>query len=59
MKALNDWYEGMGKGQKVFVYLVSAALVLVFGIGLIPLALLIYLELGIRDRAASTTSPRS
>ena len=59
MKALNEWYEGMGKGQKVFVYLVSAALVFVFGLGLAPLALLIYLELGLRDRAASPTSPRS
>lgn len=59
MKALNEWYEGMGKGQKGFVYLVSAALVVVFGLGLVPLALLIYLELGLRDRAASRISPRS
>ena len=38
----------MTKGQKVFVYLVSCALVFVFGVGLIPLALLIYLQLGVK-----------
>ena len=38
----------MTKGQKIFVYLVSAALVMVFGIGLLPLTILIYLELGQR-----------
>lgn len=43
---MNDWYKNMTKNQKNFVYLVSAALVLVFGIGLVPLAILIYLELG-------------
>lgn len=45
---MKNWYENMAKGQKVFVYLVSTALVLVYGIGLLPLAVLIYLELGQR-----------
>ena len=34
---MKNWYENMAKGQKVFVYLVSTALVLVYGIGLLPL----------------------
>jgi hypothetical protein len=59
MKALNEWYEGMGKGQKGFVYLVSVALVFVFGIGLGPLALLIYLELGLRDRLAASIATQT
>lgn len=46
MKNMAAWYKEMSKGQKVFVYLVSSALVLVFGIGLLPLAVLIYFELG-------------
>lgn len=43
---MKNWYKNMTKGQKIFVYFVSAALVMVFGIGLLPLAILIYLELG-------------
>jgi len=50
MNVLNAWYTGMTKGQKIFVYLASCALVFVFGVGLIPLALLIYLELGQRGK---------
>ena len=50
MNSLNVWYDEMPKGQKIFVYLVSAALVLVYAIGLAPLSLLIYLELGSRGR---------
>lgn len=38
----------MPKGQNTFVYLIAIALVLVYGIGLLPLAILIYLELGQR-----------
>ncbi len=37
---MKNWYKNMAKGQKVFVYLVSTALVLVYGIGLLPLAVL-------------------
>ncbi|MCE9679431.1 hypothetical protein LZP69_09625 [Shewanella sp. AS1] len=43
---MKNWYKKMTKGQKIFVYLVSMALVLVYGIGLLPLAILIYLQLG-------------
>lgn len=50
MNSLNVWYDEMPKGQKIFVYLVSIALVLAYGIGLAPLAALIYLELGVRGR---------
>ena len=45
---MKNWYKNMPKGQKKFVYFVSIALLLVFGIGLLPLAILIYLELGER-----------
>jgi hypothetical protein len=48
---MKNWYKKMPKGQKIFVYLVSIALVLVYGIGLLPLAILIYLELGQRGEA--------
>lgn len=50
MNALNEWYDGMTKGQRYFVWAVSAAGVLVYGIGLIPLVLLIYLQLGAQAR---------
>jgi hypothetical protein len=43
---MKDWYRNMTEGQKKFVYIVSAALVFVYGIGLFPLAILIYLQLG-------------
>lgn len=51
MKSLSAWYEGMTKGQKFFVYAISIALSVVYGVGLIPLAVLIYLHLGDRGRA--------
>lgn len=50
MTVLSAWYTGMTKGQKIFVYFASSALVFLFGVGLIPLALLIYLELGQRGK---------
>ena len=50
MIKLEKWYREMGKQQRVFVYLVSLALVMAFGFGLLPLAVLIYLELGERNR---------
>jgi hypothetical protein len=46
MKALEEWYDGMTKGQRVFVYVVSVGLVAVYLLGLIPLSLLMYLQLG-------------
>jgi hypothetical protein len=51
MQTIENWYEGMNKNQKIFVYAVSAGLVFVFGVGLLPLAVLIYLELGHRGRS--------
>lgn len=47
-KQMKDWYKNITKEQKIFIYLVSAALVLVYAVGLLPLAVLIYLELGQR-----------
>ena len=49
MNAIEKWYRRMGNQQKFFVYLVSACLIFAFGIGLLPLAILIYLELGDRN----------
>ena len=43
------WYKKITKGQKIFLYFVSICLILAFGIGLLPLAILIYLELGAKD----------
>ena len=50
VQKLEDWYEGMNKNQRIFVYAISMGLVFVFGAGLLPLAILIYLELGLRGR---------
>ncbi len=50
MKKIEQWYDNMNKGQKRFVYgfcLVPLTFPL-FGVGLIPLAFMIYLELGKR-----------
>ena len=49
MKTFEKWYREMGKQQKIFVYFVSVALIAAFGFGLLPLAVLIYLELGDRN----------
>ncbi len=46
---MKNWYQNMNKNQKIFVYLVSVALVLFFGVGLLPLAVLIYLQLGQKE----------
>lgn len=43
---MKRWYENMTKGQRTFVYFVSLALVFLYGIGLLPLSVLIYLHLG-------------
>ena len=50
MQKIEDWYRDMLKSQKILVYLVSIALVIVWGVGLLLLAILIYLELGERGR---------
>jgi hypothetical protein len=49
MHNLEKWYREMGKQQKIFVYFISVALIFAFGFGLLPLAILIYLELGDRN----------
>jgi hypothetical protein len=46
---MKDEYKNMTKGQKILVYLVSIALVSVWLIGLLPLSILLYLELGQRS----------
>lgn len=46
---MKNWYQNMNKNQKIFVYLVSVALVLFYGVGLLPLAVLIYLQLGQKE----------
>ena len=45
---MKEWYKTMPKYQKIFVYFVSTVLVLVYGVGLLPLSVLVYLELGQR-----------
>ena len=49
MNEIEKWYRRMGTQQKIFVYFISVALIFVFGFGLLPLAILIYLELGDRN----------
>lgn len=49
MKPVNNWYEEMTKGQKIFVYTISV-LALPFFVGIPALLVLIYLELGVRGR---------
>ncbi len=46
---MKNWYKNITKGQKIFVYFVSICLILAMGAGLLPLAILIYLELGNKD----------
>lgn len=50
MQGIEKWYRDMPRGQRLFVYFVSTALVLIYGIGLLPLTVLIYLELGQRGK---------
>ncbi|GEM_PF-1771618 len=51
---MKKWYKDINKGQKIFIYLVSLALTLMWGVGLLPLAILIYLELGERNSSSSS-----
>ena len=46
---MKNWYKNITKGQKIFVYFVSICLIFAMGAGLLPLAILIYLELGSKD----------
>lgn len=47
---MKNWYKNMPKGQKMFVWLVSVALICAWLVGLVPVAILAYLELGERGR---------
>ena len=52
---MKNWYSNITKGQKIFLYFVSTALIVVYFTGLLPLAVLIYLELGQRGQSASSS----
>jgi hypothetical protein len=44
---LQNWYHnGITVGQRRLLWIVSVLLIMVFGVGLIPLAFLLYLHLG-------------
>ncbi|NRA54942.1 MAG: hypothetical protein HRU23_12420 [Gammaproteobacteria bacterium] len=43
---MKKWYASLKKNQKIFMFLVSIACILIYGAGLVPLAILIYLQLG-------------
>ncbi len=43
---LQKWYNGMTYGQRLFVWIVSGMLIFIYGVGLIPLSILIYCKLG-------------
>lgn len=47
---MQDWYENITTGQRVFLYLISIALIMVYLIGLVPLSVLVYLHLGRRKK---------
>ena len=46
MRGVQNWYCGMRKSQKIYVYIISILLIPIYGIGLILLAILVYLKLG-------------
>ena len=52
---MKEWYKNITKGQKIFVYLITLPLMFAWGAGLLPLAILIYLELGERDSSSSSS----
>ena len=52
---LLEWYSSKSANQRFFLFWVSAALVLVYGFGLIPLVILIWLEVQDRERRARAT----
>ncbi len=43
---MKEWYWSMTKSQKALVYICSTGLILVYAVGLIPLSMLIYQQLG-------------
>ena len=51
---MRSWYDGINRGQKIFLFAISIPLVFVYLIGIIPLCILIYCELGARDSLFAT-----
>lgn len=47
--SLQNWYNSINKNQKILLWLASGCLVFVYGAGLVPLVLLMYLQLGIKN----------
>lgn len=43
---MQEWYNSIKISQKVLIYILSTMAILIFGIGLVILAVLVYLELG-------------
>jgi len=43
---MQSWYQNLTKAQRALLYFVSIVLILVWGIGLIPLTFLLYLKFG-------------
>lgn len=43
---MKKWYNNLTPKQLIFLYIISVVLIVPYGIGLVPLALLIYLKLG-------------
>lgn len=50
--SIHSWYRNTGNGERGIYLLLSVILLMAYGIGLIPLALLIWLSLGERDELA-------
>lgn len=46
MDSLSEWYKNMNPKQRKFVWFCSLALIMVWGVGLLPTAILIYIKLG-------------
>ncbi len=43
---MRSWYDGINRGQKLFLFGLSMALIFAWGVGLIGLCILIYCQLG-------------
>jgi hypothetical protein len=55
---LLEWYSSKSANQKFFLFWVSAALILVYGLGLIPLAAFTWLEVQDRERRSRSSAIR-
>jgi len=43
---MQEWYNSTNKNQKILMWSISTGLILVYGTGLAPLAVLTYLQFG-------------